>query len=222
MQRQTAVVVGATGLIGSQLVELLLNDTDFSGVRVLARRPLSVSHPKLSANIVAFDDYHLLKDKISTGHSLFCCVGTTQKKVKGDKAAYRKVDFDIPVNSAHAAIENGFKRYVLVSSVGANADSNNFYLKLKGEAEKAISKLPFESVHFFRPSVLLGNRAEFRFGEKIAQGSMQLLSFMFLGGLKKYKPIQSKDVAKAMIAAAKKPSSGVQVYEYDDIIELAK
>ena len=222
MQRQTAVVIGATGLIGSQMVELLLNDIDFSEVRVLARRPLSVSHPKLSVHIVSFEDYQVLKEKISTGHSLFCCVGTTQKKVKGDKTAYRKVDFDIPVNSAHAAIENGFKRYLLVSSVGADADSNNFYLKLKGEAEQAISKLPFESVHFFRPSLLLGNRMEFRLGEKIAQGSMQLLSFMFLGRLKKYKPIQSSDVAKGMIAAAKKTSSGVKVYQHDDIIELAK
>lgn len=222
MQRQTAVVIGATGLIGSQLVELLLADTDFSEVRVLARRPLSLSHPKLNVHIVTFEDYHLLKEKISTGHALFCCVGTTQKKVKGDKAAYRKVDFDIPVNSAHAAIENGFKRYLLVSSVGANADTNNFYLKLKGEAEQAISKLPFESVHFFRPSLLLGNRTEFRLGEKIAQGSMQLLSFMFIGGLKKYKPIQSSDVAKGMMAAAKKTSSGIHVYEYRDIIELTK
>jgi len=222
MQRQTAVVIGATGLIGSQLVELLRDDNEFSEVRILTRRPLSISHPKLSVHIVAFDNYHDLKEKISTGHSLFCCVGTTQKKVKGDKAAYRKVDFDIPVNSAHAAMENGIKRYLLVSSVGADADSNNFYLKLKGEAEQAISKQPFESVHFFRPSVLLGPRSEFRMGEKIAQGSMQLFSFMLLGGLKKYKPIQSKDVAKAMIAAAKKTNGGVQVHEYDDIMELAK
>ena len=222
MQRQTAVVIGATGLIGSQLVNLLLNDNDFSEVRILTRRPISISHPKLTAQVVAFDDYHDLKEKLGTGHSLFCCVGTTQKKVKGDKDAYRKVDFDIPVNSAHAAIENGVKQYLLVSSIGADPRSNNFYLKLKGEAEQAISKLPFESIHFFRPSLLLGDRKEFRTGERMAQVSMKIFSFMFLGRIKKYKPIQSEDVAKAMIAAAKKSGDGVQIHEYDDIMGLAK
>ena len=222
MQRQTAVVIGATGLIGSQLVNLLLKDNDFSDVRILVRRPISISHPKLTVQVVDFDNYHGLKEKISTGHSLFCCVGTTQKKVKGDKVAYRKVDFDIPVNSAHAAIENGMKRYLLVSSIGADPGSNNFYLKLKGEAEQAISKLSFESIHFFRPSLLLGDRKEFRAGERIAQVSMKMLSFIFLGRIKKYKPIHSNDVAKAMIAAAKKSAGGVQIHEYDDIVGLAK
>ena len=220
MQGQTAVVIGSTGLIGTQLVQLLLLDTAFTEVRILVRRPVSVSHPKLVIQIVAFDDYHDLKEKIASGHSVFCCIGTTQKKVKGDKTAYRKVDYNIPVNAANAAIENGFKKFLLVSSVGANKNSGNFYLRLKGEVEDSISKLEFESIHFFRPSILLGDRKEFRPGEKIAQGSMKLLSFLFAGSLKKYKPIQSSDVAKAMVAASKQQKKGVHVYEYKEIMEI--
>lgn len=221
MHRQTAVVIGATGLIGSQVVDLLLHDNDFSEVRILVRRPVSISHPKLKVETVDFDNYHDLKEKLGSSHSLFCCVGTTQQKVQGDKSAYRKVDFDIPVNSAHAATENGVKKYLMVSSIGANPGSNSFYLKLKGEAEQEISKLPFESIHFFRPSLLLGDRKEFRTGERIAQVSMRIFSFVFLGGLKKYKPIQSRDVAKAMQVAAKKGNGGIHVHEYDDILGLA-
>lgn len=222
MQRQTAVVIGATGLIGSRLVELLLNDNAFSEVRILTRSSVSISHPKLAVQVVAFDNFHELKEKIGTCHSLFCCVGTTRKKVAGDKVAYRKVDFAVPVNSAHAAIENGVRRYLLVSSIGANPESDNFYLKLKGETEQAITRLPFESMHIFRPSLLLGDRKEFRAGERIAQASMRMFSFVFLGALRKYRPVRSDDVAKAMIAAAKSAVTGIQVHEYDDIVRLAK
>ena len=218
MQGQTAIVLGATGLIGSQLVQLLLNDNAFVEVRILVRNPVPFSHPKLSVYIVSFDDYHDLKEKMGIGHSVFCCVGTTQKKVKGDKNAYRKVDYDIPLNSGHAAIENGCKNYLLVSAVGANKNSQNFYLQLKGSVEEALSKLPFQSVHFFRPSLLLGDRKEFRAGEKIAKGSMKLFSFFLVGGLKRYKPVESLDVAKAMVAISKRTTSGVHVYEYKDII----
>jgi uncharacterized protein YbjT (DUF2867 family) len=214
MQGQTAVVIGATGLIGSQLVQLLLSDSAFNEVRILVRQPVSFSHQKLVVKTVAFDNYHDLKEKIGSGHSIFCCVGTTQKKVKGDKEAYRKVDYNIPVNAAHAAIENSFKKFLLVSSIGANKNSGNFYLQLKGSVEEAISKLKFESIHFFRPSLLLGDRKEFRAGEKIAQSSMKFISFLFFGPLKKYKPIESKDVAKAMLAAAKDTGKGIQIHEY--------
>ena len=193
MQAQTAVVVGATGLIGSEVVKLLLNDNSFSEVRLLVRRPLSLSHPKLRIQLVDFDNYFDIKKKMSSGHSVFCCVGTTQKKVKGDLNAYRKVDYDIPVNTANAAIENGFKNYLLVSSVGANEKSKNFYLQLKGSVEVAVSKLDFQSVYFFRPSLLLGERSEFRLGEKVAQTIMSTFSFVLVGGSRKYKPIHCND-----------------------------
>jgi uncharacterized protein YbjT (DUF2867 family) len=222
MVGQTAVVIGSTGLIGSQLVKLLLEDKVFSEVRVLVRKPVGFSHPKLTVQMVSFDNYPELKEKIGPAHSCFCCIGTTQKKVRGDKVAYRKVDYDIPVNTANGCIENGVRKFLLVSSVGANKGVKNFYLQLKGSVEETLSTLEFESIHFFRPSLLLGNRKEFRAGERMAQVSMQLLSFLFLGKIKKYKPIHSLDVAKAMIAASKQQTNGVHVYEYEKIMELSK
>lgn len=222
MQGQSAVVIGATGLVGTQVVKLLLEDNDFTEVRILVRSPVSLSHPKLIVQQVVFDNYHDLKEKIGAGHVLFCCVGTTQNKVQGNKEAYRKVDYNIPVNAATACVENGFKRFLLISSVGADKNSRNFYLQLKGSVEEAISKLTFESIHLFRPSLLLGNRKEFRAGERIAQVSMRSLSFLFFGAIKKYKPIRSVDVARSMIAASKRETTGVYVYEYAEIMKLIK
>lgn len=217
MQAQTAVVIGATGLIGSQVVQLLLNDTHFQEVRILVRQPISPTHPKLVCEVVSFDNYADLKEKIGSGHSIFCCVGTTLKKVNGNKELYKKVDYDIPVNCAHAAFGNGFKKYLLVSSVGARKDSRNFYLNLKGSVEDAIAKVQFASTHFFRPSVLLGDRQEFRLGERVAQGAMSVFSFLLQGSLSKYRPVQSRDVAKAMVTAAKSDRQGLHVYEYNAI-----
>jgi len=220
MQGQTAVVIGSTGFIGSQLVQLLLYDPAFTEVRILVRQPTLLSHPKLVVEVVSFDNYQEIKDKMSVGHSVFCCVGTTQKKVQGDKIAYRKVDYNIPVNAANASIENGFKKFLIVSSVGANKNSRNFYLQVKGAAEEAISKLDFDSIHFFRPSILLGNRKEFRAGEMFAKRSMHLMSFLLFGPLKKYKPIEGSEVAKAMIAASKQNQKGVHIYEYEEMMKL--
>lgn len=222
MVGETAVVIGSTGLIGSELLRLLLEDKAFSEVRILVRKPVSFSHPKLKVQIVSFDNYAELKENIGPAHSCFCCIGTTQKKVQGDKDAYRKVDYNIPVNTANICIENGISKYLLVSSVGADKSSKNFYLQLKGSVEETLSRLEFESIHFFRPSVLLGNRKEFRAGEKFAQASMQLFSFIFIGQLKKYKPIKSIDVAQAMLVASKQQGTGIQVYEYEKIMELSQ
>ena len=218
MHAQIAVVLGSTGLIGTELLKLLLNDPDFSAVRILVRQPVAITHQKLDVQIVSFDDYHDIKLKLGTGHSVFCCVGTTMKKVKGEKEAYRKVDYNIPVNSANAAIENGFKKYLLVSSVGADKNSANFYLQLKGLVEEAISKLAFESIHFFRPSLLLGDRKEFRPAEKLVQGSMKIFSILFVRRFKKYKPIKVIDVAQAMVAASKKDVDGVHVHHFGEMV----
>src|SRR5690242_8899902 len=169
MQSQTAVVIGATGLIGSNVVKTLLNDAAFEKVIVLVRKSFAVADAKLELQFVDFNNIDDLSQKIGKGDSIFCCVGTTQKKVKGDLNEYRKVDHDIPVNTARIALSKGFKKYLLVSSVGANANASNFYFKLKGEVEEEISAMPFESVHIFQPSMLMGERKEFRFGEVIAK-----------------------------------------------------
>lgn len=221
MQSLTAVVLGATGFIGEQLVQQLLNDSTFSKVRILVRRPVKLSHPKLEAEIVNFDNLAEYRHKLGRGDCIFCCIGTTQKKVKGDKNAYRKIDVDIPVNAAKMGKDAGFTNYLLVSTVGADAHSKNFYLRLKGEVEREIADLKFKSFHAFRPSILLGERKEFRLAELLGKGVMQGLSSLFIGNLKKYKGIEGANVARAMVAAAKSDGKGMYVHHYDDIIKAA-
>jgi len=217
----TAVVLGATGLIGEQLVQQLLADPAFSKVRILVRRQVKLSHPKLEMQIVNFDNLVEYRSKLGQGDCIFCCIGTTQKKVKGDKNKYRKIDVDIPVNAAKMGKDAGFTGYLLVSAVGANSHAANFYLRLKGEVEREIADLNFVSFHAFRPSILLGERKEFRLGEIIGKGVMKGISGLFFGNLKKYKGIDGADVAKAMVAAAKSNGKGMFVHHYEDMIKTA-
>jgi uncharacterized protein YbjT (DUF2867 family) len=221
MQLQTAVVIGATGLIGSHVVEELLNDETFNKVRVLVRKPYLITHPKLEIKMADFNNVNDYGPKMEDGDCIFCCIGTTQQKMSGNKEAYRKVDYDIAVNAARAGWIQGFKKYLLVSSIGANAGSSNFYLNLKGEIERDLASISFQSIHIFRPSMLLGKRNEFRFGELAGKGLMKPLSFLLVGPLRKFKPIQALDVAKAMVAAAKKNMTGTHIYTYDEIKNIA-
>lgn len=218
----TAVVLGATGLIGEQLVQQLLNDADFSKVRILVRRQVQLSHPKLEVEIVDFDNLAEYRNKLGCADCIFCCIGTTNSKVKGDTTAYRKVDFDIPVNAARMAKDAGFTDYLLVSAVGANASSSNFYLRLKGEVEAEIKRVGFKSFHTFRPSVLLGNRKEFRLAESIAKTVMRALSILFIGGLKRYRAIEDVVVANAMVVAAKSGNKGMFVHHYEDMVRARR
>ena len=221
MSEQTAVIIGASGLIGNHLVDHIFHDEYFSTVRVLVRRRLALNHPKLQQVIVDFNDIDNYTDKFGKGDIIFCCVGTTQKKVKGDKIAYEKVDHDIPVNAAQTGIDNGFKKILIVSSIGANPISNNFYLRLKGKMEKDVKQFPFNSISFFRPSMLLGQRNEARPAEKAGQVIMQAFSFLFFGSFKKYHPVKAEDVARAMIAESKREEAGIHILEYPDIKKLS-
>lgn len=216
----TAAVLGATGLVGEQLVQQLLNDTVYSKVRILIRRQVKLSHSKLEVQIVNFDNLAEYRSKLGKGDCIFCCIGTTQKKVNGDKNKYRNIDVDIAVNAAKMGKDAGFTKYSLVSAVGANAHSANFYLRLKGEVETEIAATNFDSLHVFRPGVLLGKRKEFRLVEIIAKGVMQIISGLFVGKLKKYKAIEASDVAKAMVAAAKSDEKGMFVHHYGDMMKV--
>jgi len=215
----TATLVGATGLIGSYLLEELLNDPYFDTVRILIRRPLDITHSKLEKKIVDFNDSDSLLVALSNNDVLFCAIGSTMKKVKGDKEAYRKIDFDIPVNLARFCKMVGCEKFILVSSAGANSKSRNFYQRLKGETDEAVKSVGLKTVHIMRPSLLLGERKEFRFGENIGKAVMTSLSFFIP---EKYKAIQGKDVAKVMLALAKKNDEGVFVHENTEIRNLSK
>ena len=221
MNEFTAVVIGATGLTGNLVIEELLKDNSFKSVRALVRRKSDISHPKLQQNIVDFDNMDNYTTNFGEGDIIFCCVGTTQKKVNKDKDAYTKIDFDIPVNAAKIGISKGFKKFQIVSAIGANENTSNFYLNLKGKTENALKQFPFESVGIFRPSILNGDRKENRTGEKILQTVMDLMSFLLLGPLEKYRAIGADNLARAMVKESKLNKKGVNYYTYPEIMDLA-
>jgi uncharacterized protein YbjT (DUF2867 family) len=218
MGRKTASIIGATGLTGSFLYELLRNDQDFETIRLIVRRPLPKPDDRTEIKLVDFSDTESLMLAIDGSDIVFCAVGTTNKKVKGDKEAYRKVDYDIPVRAARCCKMTGCNIFVLVSAVGANSKSGNFYWKLKGEVEEAVQSIGLKSVHILRPSLLLGDRKELRTGEKLGKQVMQSISFLLPS---KYKPLQAMDVAKAMIIVAKENREGNYIYEYKQIEQLS-
>lgn len=212
-----ATLIGATGLIGGNLLELLLKDDHFDAIRILVRRSFEQKHPKLEKRLVNFGNKENFLSALTGSNVIFCAIGTTQKKVKGNKAEYRKIDYDIAVNAAQLGKLCGCETFVLVSAIGANSKSNNFYLKLKGETEDAVKSAGLQSVHIMQPSMLLGHRKEFRMGEKIVTPLMKALSFLLPS---RYKPIQARDVAKAMTEVAKKKGEGFFIYTFKEIKKL--
>ena len=219
MSERIATLIGATGLIGGELLSLLLDDDYFEKVRILIRRPFTMNHPKLERKLVDFGDADSLLVDLDESDAVFCAVGTTMKKVKGNKEAYRRIDYDIPVNIARFCKIMNCKNYILVSAVGADSRSRNFYLKLKGEVEDIVTKVGIESTYIMRPSILLGKRNEFRFGERVTIPLMKKIAFLLPS---KYKPIEARDVAKAMLAAAKKHEKGLFVCEYKKMKRLGR
>jgi uncharacterized protein YbjT (DUF2867 family) len=216
---RTATLIGATGLVGGQLLTLLQADPYFTEIRLLVRRPFSGTDRKTVNRLVDFTDAEAFKLAIDGSDVVFCAIGTTQKKVNGDKQAYRKIDFDIAVNAARHCRDTGCPAFVLVSSVGAKATAGNFYLRLKGEIEEAIAALSIPSLSFFRPSMLLGRRSESRPAESFGQAAMKAIAFALPQRLR---PIDARDVAAAMLEAGKDAKQGVHVYQYGEIRKLAE
>ncbi len=216
MKNKTATLIGATGLTGSQLLKLLQDDPAYSKIKILVRRPFENDNPKIKVSIIDFNDEEAFESEISGSSVVFCAVGTTNKKTKGDKNEYRKTDYHIPVTAAKLSLKTGCDRFVLVSSYGANSKSNNFYTRLKGEVEDTISGLNIPSLSVFRPSLLLGKRQEFRFGEIISILFMNSLSFLLPT---KIRPIKAYDVAKSMLEASKADTKGTKIYHYKEIMK---
>ncbi|MCC6287864.1 MAG: NAD(P)H-binding protein [Chitinophagaceae bacterium] len=221
MQAKTAVLLGATGLTGNHLLQLLLADDRYEKVRAIVRKPLQQSHSKLEVKVIDFKNEQAFKEAIGSGDIIFCCIGTTMKNVKGDKTLYRQIDYDIAVNAAKYGSENGFTQYLLISAIGSNAGSSNFYVRLKGEVEHAIQTFPYRSIDIFRPSLLMGDRKEKRIAEKIFQGIMPVFSLLMIGGMQQYKPIHITLLAKAMCNAPFVNETGVHIEVYKDILKLA-
>lgn len=175
---------------------------------------MPVNHPNFVQHVVDFD--RLSELALSSCDDVFCALGTTIRKA-GSQAAFRKVDFDYPRLIADAGLRSGAQRFTLVSSVGADPNSRNFYLRTKGQLEQAVAAMPFQAVHILRPSLLLGTRAESRLGEGFAQSVLPLIGPLLGGQYRKYRAIPAETVAAAMVSVADVSATGVQVYEYDDI-----
>ena len=216
---KTAIVIGATGLIGNLLVNKLLVDDRYEKVKVFVRRSAGISNPKLEEQIVDFDEIEKCKDKIS-GDELFSAMGTTIREAKSTSVQY-KVDVTYQYEFAKAASENGVKSYFLVSSSGSKASSKIFYLRIKGELDEKVQQLPFSKIRIFRPSLLLGERPEKRFGEKATEIILKIVVPVF-PFLKNQQPIEGEKVARAMIASANDSDKDkIKILELSKIFELA-
>lgn len=214
-----AVIAGASGLVGSKLLNILLHEPYYDEVLILVRKELPVTHRKLVQLVIDFDK---LDDRAAaiTGHAIFCCLGSTIKKTP-DLAVYRKIDHDYPLKLAQLAKQNGVEQYHLVSAIGANSRSSNFYTKMKGDVEEAIENVGLNCLHIYQPSVLTGGRKESRPTERFIIGLMKVIDPLLIGGLKKYRSISAGTVARAMFNESIKEQEGVFVHASDKIKLLA-
>jgi uncharacterized protein YbjT (DUF2867 family) len=200
-----ALLIGATGLIGAHCLQELIMDNEFAQIEAWVRRPLDLSHPKLQSIIMNLGDIPQIVSTDAT--HIFCCLGTTIRKA-GSQNAFRKVDYEYVVELAKLAERSHVEKFLVISSIGANAESGNFYLRVKGEMEEAVKSLSIPAIIIIRPSMLLGKRQEFRLGEQIGKGLMLVFNFLLVGKLRKYRGIKSVTVAKAMVRLAKEHSEG--------------
>jgi uncharacterized protein YbjT (DUF2867 family) len=216
MQKR-AILIGANGLIGSHLLDFLIQ-SDYKEIHLLLRRAILISNTKITQRIVDFNRPETWEDVFEDCDHVYCSIGTTRKKTPGLND-YRKIDFDIPVNTIKAAEKYGAEAYMLVSSVGADSASKNFYLKIKGEVEDVLKDAQIPVKASFQPSLLLGERKEKRFGEWLARKIMPVFNFIIPAA---YKAIQAKEVAQAMVKAAQTQKTSFRIYQYNEMKTLNK
>jgi uncharacterized protein YbjT (DUF2867 family) len=213
-----AILFGASGYIGSHLVQDLLNNEAYEQVIIVVRKDLNIQHPKLKTVLGDFNALQNLKAEL-VADDVFITLGTTKKKTP-DLKAYYQVDHDYPVLAAKIAKENGAKSVFMVTAIGANSSSKIFYSRTKGDVERDVIALDFDHTHIFQPSMILANRKENRTGEQIFMSIFRVINPLFVGGISKYKGIEGKDVAKAMNNAAMNQTTKVKVYQWKEINEL--
>ena len=217
---RVALLAGASGLVGSRLLPLLLGATEYSRVLALTRRPLLLDHARLANRVVRFDN-SLDKQLASMRcNDAFCCLGTTLREAGGQEG-FRAVDQDLVLRIAHVAKAAGAERLVVVSSVDANEASKNFYLRVKGETERALERLQIPALDIMQPSVLLGMRRNLRPLEFLAQGLLWCVNPLLLGTLARYRGMAAGEVAAAMLGAARAGRRGVNRYTVSELRALA-
>ncbi len=217
--KQGALIVGATGLVGGHLLRLLLDDDRYEEVKIFVRRATGITHPKLLERIVDFEDRGPWKEFLS-GDVLFSCLGTTIKKA-GTKEKQYRVDYTYQYETAAAAADNGVATYVLISSSGADSHSRIFYTRMKGELDRDVKQLPFQTIRILKPSVLVGERREKRPGEAAAIVLGKIVATL-IPPLRKYRPIPAEVVARAMIEAAEDVEPDIKEYELGAVFELVR
>lgn len=202
-----AILAGTTGLIGAQLLEMLLENTAYDRIIALSRKPVLLEHPKLHNLVIDFDMLASHAEQLQAD-DVYCCLGTTIREA-GSKEAFRKVDFDYPLSLAQIAHKQGARQYLLVTAMGSDKTSSIFYNRVKGEIEEAVGQVGFASLHIFQPSMLMGLRKEKRAGEIAGKVVMTGLNFLIP---KKYKAIESIKVARAMMSIALKKMAGIHIH----------
>lgn len=217
--RMNALVFGSSGLIGSSLLAKLLEDRRFERVFAFVRNPEGPGNDRLTYIPFDFHDWEGIRSRFTSDSAAFCCIGTTRTKTP-DYNEYRGIDYEIPVHIGRLCSENNISCYMVISSLGADKNSNNFYLKLKGEMEEAVTSLGLNRFYFLRPSLLLGQRKEKRPAEWMGKVLGRVISPLLVGTLRKYKPVHADTVVAAMLRLtfSERPSG---VVESNEIIDLA-
>ena len=208
-RHRSALVAGATGLVGREILGLLEEDPDVDRVVVIARREVTEAHsPKVETHVVDFDGLERHANLFAVDQ-IFCALGTTIKEA-GSETAFRHVDYDLPVAIARIGRDQGARHFLLVSAIGASARSRFFYNRVKGELEDVIRTLGYRTVTIVRPSLILGKRDEFRLGEQIAMRFGDVVP-------KKYRPVEARDVAAALVESSRDESPGFHIIESSEI-----
>ena len=208
--KKTALLAGATGLVGSALLPLLLASGRYAKVIVVGRRPVAVQHPKLVQVVTDLDQLENERLRL-IADDVFCCLGTTSKQA-GSQEAFYKVDFLYVVQLAALTAANFAAQFLVVSSLGADVNSRFYYSRVKGEMEEAVSQTPFRAIHIFRPSLLLGERPAPRLGERFGAAVLALVRPLLRGGWRKYRPVAATTVAQAMLRAAEDDGGGMRLH----------
>ena len=209
----TSIIVGSTGLVGGNVIKVLSNKKQRA--IALTRRSIPNLPPNITEMIIDFDAFEK-NGSLPSCNNVFICLGTTIKTA-GSKENFRKVDIDYCLSIARKAKESGAETLSLISSIGANSSSKNFYLKTKGELEESIQRIGFSTVNIFRPSFLVGERSEKRLAEKIAINLAKIMDLFLIGTASKYRSVKAEYLAKTMVLKADN-KSGVNYFYFDDFL----
>lgn len=198
--KKSAILLGASGGVGSELLKLLLADDRYEKVKLFSRSKSDINHAKIEDHVVDLFELEKYKD-VFTADEVYCCIGTTKAKTP-DKETYKKIDFGIPATAAKLAKENGISTFLVISAIGADADSSIFHNRIKGEMQDAVLDEGIAKTHILQPSLIVAHRKDNRVMEKIAEGFMWLLNPLLVGNAAKYKSIKAETIARALIKLA--------------------